>query len=148
MTSLAFAPVSSAPQSGRNRIDPPPRAVVIGYGMAGRDRARTLARDGYSLAIICPEAELQARAAADHASARIAGSLEELDYGGYFWPDCVAAIAVPAVSACHTFHQLAWYGVRRVVLEETTVLSSRETAGISERAEREGITVVTEARRC
>src|SRR5437879_3558145 len=94
------------------------RAVVIGYDTVGAWRANMLAEAGYLVTIVCATPSLQARAEADHPSAWVAGSAEELESGGYLWRDSLAVITSPAATHCRVFHELATYGVRRMLFEE------------------------------
>ena len=118
-----------------------PRAVIVGYGPVGACRAETLARRGCRLAIISSDVQSRCSAEADHPSAWIAGSAEELDAGGYDWRECLTVVTIPVASRCQMFHQLAYYGVRRMAFETPLAESPLERANMLKRAAREGISI-------
>jgi hypothetical protein len=96
---------------------------------------------GCRLAIVSSDIESQSKAAVEHPCAWVAGSIEELDAGGYHWRECLAVITLRAGSHYQIFHQLAYYGVRHMVFEEALAESASELAGMAERAAKEGISI-------
>ena len=112
--------------------------LLIGYGSIGRYHARALGRMGLPLVIVDGNEQARRQAAEAAPSARVVGSLAELD-GRAMNERTLAVIATWGPSHAEIFHALVDRGVRRVFCEKPLAHSVAEARRMVQRAEHDRV---------